>query len=57
VSTTACAARISKTYLDEVVFRFNRRGNRHAGFARLLAIGLDHKPVTYSMSIAPDDRT
>jgi transposase-like protein len=43
-----------QTYLDEFVFRFNRRGNRHAGFARLLAIGLGHKPVTYNMLIAPD---
>ena len=43
-----------QTYLDEFVFRFNRRGNRHAGFARLLAIGLSHKPVTYNMLIAPD---
>jgi hypothetical protein len=43
-----------QTYLDEFVFRFNRRGNRHAGFARLLAIGLGHKPVTYHMLIKPD---
>jgi transposase-like protein len=43
-----------QTYLDEFVFRFNRRGNRHAGFARLRAIGLGHKPVTYNMLIAPD---
>ena len=43
-----------QTYLDEFVFRFNRRGNRHAGFARLLAIGLGHKPGTYNMLIKPD---
>jgi transposase-like protein len=43
-----------QNYLDEFVFRFNRRGNRHAGFARLLAIGLHHKPVTYNMLIKPD---
>lgn len=43
-----------QTYLDEFVFRFNRRGNRHAGFASLLTIGLNHKPVTYNMLIAPD---
>lgn len=43
-----------QTYLNEFVFRFNRRSNRHAGFARLLAIGLDHKPVTYNMLIVPD---
>lgn len=41
-------------YLDEFVFRYNRRGNRHAGFARLLAISLGHKPVTYNRLIAPD---
>jgi transposase-like protein len=43
-----------QTYLDEFVFRFNRRSNRHAGFARLLAIGLDLKPMTYNMLITPD---
>ena len=45
-----------QAYLDEFVFRFNRRSNRHAGLARLLAIGLDLKPVTYNMLIAPDTR-
>lgn len=45
-----------QTYLDEFVFRFNRRSNRHAGFARILAIGLNLKPVTYNMLIAPDAR-
>jgi hypothetical protein len=43
-----------QTYLDEFVFRFNRRSNRHAGFARLLTISLDLKPITYNMLIAPD---
>jgi hypothetical protein len=43
-----------QTYLNEFVFRFNRRGNRHAGFVRLLAIGLGHQHVTYNMLIAPD---
>jgi hypothetical protein len=43
-----------QTYLDEFVFCFNRRGNRHAGFVRLLDIGLNHKPVTYQMLIKPD---
>ena len=42
-----------QAYLDEFTFRFNQRGNRHAGFARLLAIGLGHKPVTYNMLIRP----
>jgi hypothetical protein len=43
-----------QTYLDEFVFRFNRRKNRHPGFARLLTIGLSLTPVTYNMLIAPD---
>ena len=43
-----------QTYLNEFVFRFNRRSNRHAGFATLLAIGLDHEPVTYNMLITPE---
>ena len=43
-----------QTYLDEFVFRFNRRRNRHAGFARILAIALGQKPVAYSMLIKPD---
>lgn len=45
-----------QAYLDEFTFRFNRRANRHAGFARLLTIGLDHQPVTYNRLIAPDAR-
>jgi hypothetical protein len=45
-----------QTYLDEVVFRFNRRRNRHAGVARLFAIGLNHNPVTYNRLIKPDAR-
>jgi hypothetical protein len=45
-----------QAYLDEVVFRFNRRRNRHAGVARLFAIGLNHNPVTYNMLIKPDAR-
>lgn len=43
-----------QTYLNEFVFRFNRRGNRHAGFARILAIALGHKPITYNMLVKPD---
>ena len=34
-------------YLDEFVFRFNRRHTRHAGFASLLAIAMAIKPSTY----------
>jgi hypothetical protein len=37
-----------KAYLDEFVFRFNRRHTRHAGFATLLAIAMTIKPKTYN---------
>jgi hypothetical protein len=43
-----------QAYLDEFVFRFNRRRNRHAAFRALLGIGLATKPVTYNMLIAPE---
>ena len=34
-------------YLDEYVFRHNRRRTPMAGFQTLLAVGLAHDPVTY----------
>jgi len=34
-------------YLDEYVFRHNRRGTPMAGFQTLLGLGLAHDPVTY----------
>ena len=34
-------------YLDEFVFRFNRRHTRHASFASLLGIAMAIKPTTY----------
>lgn len=43
-----------QAYLDEFVFRFNRRRTRHAAFKTLLGIGIALKPATYSMLIAPD---
>lgn len=43
-----------QTYLDEFVFRFNRRRTPHAAFRTLLGIGLAIKPVTYKMLIAAD---
>jgi transposase-like protein/DNA-directed RNA polymerase subunit RPC12/RpoP len=43
-----------QAYLDEFVFRFNRRRTPHAAFRSLLAIGLAIKPVTYNMLIAPE---
>lgn len=36
-----------KAYLDEFVFRFNRRHTRHASFASLLRIAMAIKPRTY----------
>lgn len=43
-----------QTYLDEFVFRFNRRRTRHAAFRSLLGIATTRAPVTYKMLIAPD---
>jgi transposase-like protein len=43
-----------QAYLDEFVFRFNRRRSRQAAFQRLLGLGLVIKPATYKMLIAPD---
>jgi hypothetical protein len=34
-------------YLDECVFRHNRRGTPMAGFQTLLGLGLAHEPITY----------
>jgi len=43
-----------QSYLDEFVFRFNRRKTRHVAFRALLAIGLAAKPITYNMLILPE---
>ena len=43
-----------QSYLDEFVFRFNRRRIRHAAFRSLLSIGLVTKPITYEMLIRPE---
>jgi hypothetical protein len=40
-----------QAYLDEFVFRFNRRQTRHAAFASLIAIAAKTNPVTYNMLI------
>lgn len=42
------------SYLNEYVFRFNRRRSRHAAFRSLLGIGSRTKPVTYKMLIGPE---
>lgn len=36
-----------QVYLDEFVFRHNRRGTPMASFQTLLGLGLTHEPVTY----------
>jgi transposase-like protein len=38
-------------YLDEFVFRFNRRRTPAAAFARLLSLAVTHNPTTYQMVI------
>lgn len=43
-----------QAYLDEFVFRFNRRRTRHAAFRSILAIGVAVTPATYKMLIAPE---
>ena len=41
-----------QSYLDEFVFRFNRRHTRHAAFRSLLGIAAGHEPLTYQMLIS-----
>ena len=41
-----------QAYLDEVVFRFNRRRNPAAAFERLLGLSLTLQPATYQMLIS-----
>ena len=43
-----------QSYLDEFVFRFNRRRTRHAAFRSLLGIGTTLSPLTYKMLIKPE---
>ncbi len=43
-----------QAYLDEFVFRFNRRRSRHAAFQTLLGIAVAVKPANYNMLIQPD---
>ena len=45
-----------QSYLDEFVFRFNRRKTPHAAFRTLLGIGAAIQPVTYKMLIAAEAR-
>ena len=43
-----------QAYLDEFVFRFNRRCTRHAAFRSLLGIAVTKGPITYDILIAPE---
>jgi hypothetical protein len=43
-----------QSYLDEFVFRFNRRRTRHAAFRSLLGIAAGREPITYQMLISPE---
>ena len=45
-----------QAYLDEFVFRFNRRRTRHAAFRSILGIGVAIRPATYKMLITPELR-
>ena len=38
-------------YLDEFVFRHNRRGNPHAAFQTLLGLSASHQPASYRQII------
>src|SRR5512134_735173 len=53
-SITGCARSTCKSYLDEFVFRFNRRRARHAAFRSLLGVAVALKHVTYNMLIQPE---
>ena len=43
-----------QSYLDEFVFRFNRRRTRHAAFRSLLGIAAAHQPLPYKVLISPE---
>ncbi len=44
-----------QSYLDEFVFRFNRRRTRHAAFRSLFGIAVRSKPITYNMLVQPEE--
>ena len=48
------ASQASQAYLDEFVFRFNRRKTRYAAFRSLFRIATNAEPLTYSMLIEPE---
>jgi hypothetical protein len=46
-----------QSYLDEFVFRFNRRRTRHAAFRSLPSIAAALQPRPYKMMISPEAAT
>jgi predicted RNA-binding Zn-ribbon protein involved in translation (DUF1610 family) len=46
-----------QSYLDEFVFRFNRRRTRQAAFLSLLEIAAAHGPMTYDMLVSTGAKT
>jgi len=46
--------RLTQAYLDEFVFRFNRRCTRHAAFRSILGIATTKGPIAYRMLVAPE---
>ena len=46
-----------QSYLDEFVFRFNRRRTRYTAFRSLLGIAAAHQPTPYKMLISPEAKT
>ncbi len=50
-----CAKHL-QAYLDEFVFRFNRRRTRHAAFQSLLGLAANAQPATYKMLIARETK-
>jgi hypothetical protein len=43
-----------QSYLDEIVFRFNRRRTPDAAFRSLLGIAAGQAPLSYQMLISPE---
>jgi hypothetical protein len=43
-----------QSYLDEFVFRVNRRRTRHAAFRSLIGIAAGHHPLPYKILISPE---
>ncbi len=51
---TPCSAKRLQTCLDEFVFRFNRRRNRHTAFLSLFLQALRAKPQPCHILIKPE---